>query len=76
LVVVPGDERGAESPWIAREATELAASAPSITVFITGGQIAYADVESSVEAGRRAIVIAVRPHRRHPRRRPCRINSG
>jgi SLOG in TRPM, prokaryote len=59
FVVVPaGDEWAAELPWIAGTATEPAGSAPSITVLTDGGQIACPDVESSVEAGRRVIVIA------------------
>ena len=58
FIIVPGDEWGAESPWIAHTATELAVAAPSITVLINGGQIAYSDVERSVEAGRRVVVIA------------------
>ena len=58
FIVVPGDEWGAESPWIACAATQLAEHRPSITVLINGGQIAYSDVERSVEAGRRVVVIA------------------
>jgi SLOG in TRPM, prokaryote len=58
FVIVPGDQWGAESPWIARTATVLAGSRPSITVLINGGEIAYSDVEHSVQAGRRVIVIA------------------
>jgi len=58
FVIVPGNQWGAESPWIARTATVLAGSEPSITVLINGGEIAYADVEGSMQAGRRVIVIA------------------
>ena len=57
FVLVPGDDWGAESPWIARTATILAGDAPSITVLINGGQIAYSDVERSVQAGREVLVI-------------------
>jgi hypothetical protein len=53
FVVVPGD-----APWIARTATALAGARPSITVLVNGGQIAYSDVQHSVEAGRRVVVIA------------------
>ena len=45
FVIVPGDDWGAESPWIARTATVLAGAAPSITGLVNGGQIAYADVQ-------------------------------
>jgi hypothetical protein len=58
FVVVPGDNWGDETPWIARTATVLAGAAPSITVLIGGGQIAYSDVQHSVEAGRRVVVVA------------------
>jgi hypothetical protein len=46
------------APWIARTATVIAAAAPSITVLVNGGQIAYADVQKSVETDRRVVVIA------------------
>ncbi len=58
FVVVPGDNWGDESPWIAQTATILAGGAPSITVLVNGGQIAYSDVERSVQAGRTVVVIA------------------
>jgi hypothetical protein len=58
FVIVPGDTWGDEAPWIARTATVLAGAAPSITVLIGGGQIAYSDVRHSVEAGRRVVVVA------------------
>jgi SLOG in TRPM, prokaryote len=58
FVIVPGDQWGAESPWIAETATVLADTAPSITVLINGGEIAYADVERSVQAGRSVVAVA------------------
>jgi TRPM family ion channel len=58
FVIVPGDDWGDEAPWIACTATVLAGTAPSITVLIGGGQIAYSDVQHSVEAGRRVVVVA------------------
>jgi SLOG in TRPM, prokaryote len=58
FVVVPGDEWGSEAPWIARTATVLAGARPSITVLVNGGQIAYSDVQHSVEANRRVVIIA------------------
>jgi hypothetical protein len=58
FVIVPGDAWGAESPWIAQAATVLAGGAPSVTVLINGGEIAYGDVERSVQAGRPVVVIA------------------
>jgi hypothetical protein len=58
FVVVPGKQWGAEAPWIARVATFLAGTTGSITVLVNGGQIAYSDVEHSVEAGRPVLVIS------------------
>jgi hypothetical protein len=58
FIVVPGDNWGDEAPWIAYSATILAGTAPSITVLIGGGQIAYSDVQHSVEEGRRVVVVA------------------
>lgn len=58
FMIVPGDQWGAEAPWIAHTATVLAGAAPSITVLINGGEIAYSDIERSVQAGRRVAVIA------------------
>lgn len=57
FVVVPGEEWGAESVWIARAAAALSAGSTSVTVLINGGQIAVDDVEHSVDAGRRVIVV-------------------
>jgi len=58
FLLVPGDQWGDESPWIAEVAGALAGSAPSITVLINGGQIALQDVEHSLAAGREVIVLA------------------
>lgn len=58
FVVVPGEHWGAEAPWIARTATVLAGTTGSVTVLINGGQIAYSDVQHSVEAGRPVLVVS------------------
>ena len=58
FVLVPGAEWGAESPWIAQVGTELAGGLPSVTVLVNGGEIAYADVEHSLRAGRPVLAIA------------------
>lgn len=58
FVFVPGDQWGAEAPWIARTATVLAGTTGSITVLVNGGQIAYSDVEQSIEAGRPVVVVS------------------
>ncbi len=58
FVLVPGDHWGAEAGWIAQVATELAGGTPSITVVVNGGEIAYSDVERSLDAGRPVLAIA------------------
>jgi hypothetical protein len=58
VLLVPGDEWGAEAPWLARVATELTGTAPSVTVLVNGGEISYSDVARSVEAGRPVLTVA------------------
>jgi hypothetical protein len=58
FVIAPGEEWGAEAEWIARTATVLAGGAGSVTVLVNGGEIAYSDVQRSVEAGRPVFVVA------------------
>lgn len=57
FVLVPGSSWGDESPWLARVATEIAAGAPSVTVLINGGEIAFQDAANSVAAGRPVLAI-------------------
>ena len=57
FVLVPGSSWGDESPWLARVATAIAAGAPSVTVLINGGEVAFQDVASSVAARRPVLVI-------------------
>jgi len=58
FLLVPGGAWGDESPWIARVAGELAGGWPSVTVLVNGGEIAYADVEHSLLAGRPVLAVA------------------
>lgn len=58
LVLVPGDSWGDEAPWLAAVADVLAAGRPSATLLVNGGEIAYEDVELSLERGRPVIVLA------------------
>ena len=58
FVLVPGKEWGAESPWIARIATVLAGTQPSVTVLVNGGEIVYHDVARSIDAGRPVVTVA------------------
>ena len=57
LLLVPGSDWGDETPWLARVAGALAGPRPSVTVLVEGGDIALADVEASVAAGRRVVVV-------------------
>ena len=57
-VLVPGEAWGEEAPWLARVATLLADGAPSVTVLVNGGEIAYADAEASIAEGRPVVVAA------------------
>jgi SLOG in TRPM, prokaryote len=58
FVLVPGSSWGDESPWLSLVATEIARSAPSATVLINGGEIAYQDVAHSLKANRPVLVVA------------------
>ena len=56
--LVPGDRWGDESPWLGRAAEFISDGAPSITILVNGGEIAWEDVSLSVQAGRPVIVIS------------------
>lgn len=58
FILVPGDQWGDESPWISEVATAMANGAPSVTVLINGGEIAWEDVWQSVRDGRPVVVVA------------------
>ena len=58
FVLVPGLSWGDESPWLSWVATEIAGTAPSATVLINGGEIAFQDVTHSLEAHRPVLVVA------------------
>jgi hypothetical protein len=58
FVLVPGSSWGDESPWLSRVATEIAGTAPSATILINGGEIAFQDVAHSLEADRPVLAIA------------------
>jgi len=57
FVLVPGSSWGDESPWLARVATEIAGGAPSATILINGGDIAFQDVANSLAAARPVLVV-------------------
>jgi hypothetical protein len=57
VVLVPGKSWGDEVPWLAGVAEVLAGDAPSATVLVNGGEIAYADAAASVTAQRPVVAI-------------------
>ncbi|HEY1367815.1 MAG TPA: hypothetical protein VGF23_11895 [Gaiellaceae bacterium] len=56
-VFVPGESWGDEVPWLALVADALADGAPSVTVLVNGGEIAFDDAAASVDAGRQVLVL-------------------
>jgi hypothetical protein len=58
VILVPGDSWGDESPWLADVADAVAGPAPSATLVINGGAIAYDDIARSLERHRPVIVLA------------------
>jgi TRPM family ion channel len=58
VILVPGNTWGDESPWLSRVAAAIADGRPSVTLAVNGGEIAYGDIEYSLEAGRPVIVLA------------------
>ncbi|HAV78514.1 MAG TPA: hypothetical protein DCX53_14290 [Anaerolineae bacterium] len=57
FLLIPGDDWGAESSWIAKIATVAAGSMKSITVLINGGDISRSDVEYSLLENRPTYVM-------------------
>jgi SLOG in TRPM, prokaryote len=57
FILCPGSNWGDESEWIAASASALAASQPSVTIMINGGQIAWNDARVNIRHGR-AVLIA------------------
>lgn len=57
FLLVPGSDFGAESPWLAQVASEMAGARPSVTVLIGGGEVSWLDLAESVAAGRRILAL-------------------
>jgi TRPM family ion channel len=57
FVLVPGSEWGDEAECLARFATVVAGSKPSVTVLVDGGEFAWEDVRASVSASRPVTVL-------------------
>jgi hypothetical protein len=58
FLFVPGSSWGDETPWLARAAGAVSGAQRSVTILLDGGEIAWRDVEESVRAGRRVLVVA------------------
>jgi len=58
FILVPGDKWGDESPWLAKIASHLAGSKPSVTILINGGAIALVDAQENLKVGRPIVAIA------------------
>lgn len=56
--LIPGDEWGSESPWLAELASEISADHPALTILVNGGQIALIDLKENLATGRPAIVMS------------------
>ncbi|WP_346291865.1 hypothetical protein [Sphaerothrix gracilis] len=56
--LVPGNEWGDESPWIARLATAIASDMPSVTLLVNGGGVTWKDAACSLAEHRPIIVIS------------------
>ncbi len=57
FILVPGNNWGDESPWLARVSSLIAGNYPSITLVLNGGEITWQDVAYSVKEGRRTLIL-------------------
>jgi hypothetical protein len=57
-LLVPGEQWGDESPWIAEIATHLSGGHESMTILINGGSVTVSDAYASVAAGREIVIVA------------------
>jgi hypothetical protein len=58
FVLVPGQNWGDESKSLADVGTAIAATHPSLTILLNGGNIAKQDIAHSLEAGRPVLVLS------------------
>ncbi len=56
--LVPGENWGSESRWLARFSSVLAGHFPSMTLLINGGQVSLKDLKLNLEFGRQVTIIA------------------
>lgn len=58
FVIVPGNNWGDESPWLAQVASILSQGFPSLTLVVNGGEITWQDVSQSLQFCRPVIALA------------------
>ena len=56
--LVPGENWGSESRWLANFSSVLAGSFPSMTLLINGGQVSLQDLKTNLELGRQVTIVA------------------
>ena len=56
-LLIPGNQWGDESPWIAKVASRLAENSPSMAILINGGEVTWKDAQSNVAVERTVVVI-------------------
>ena len=56
--LVPGENWGSESRWLAEFSSVLAGRFPSMTLLINGGQVSLMDLQLNLELGRQVTIIA------------------
>ncbi|MGF1569066.1 MAG: hypothetical protein ACFCVD_13520 [Nodosilinea sp.] len=55
--LIPGDDWGSESPWLAELASQLSNGQPTLTILINGGKVAFTDLQANLAMGRPAVVL-------------------
>jgi hypothetical protein len=58
LLLVPGADWTAGARWLSQAADFLAGDAPSVTILVNGGEVAYDDTALSIQARRPVVVVA------------------
>lgn len=58
FILVPGNDWGDESPWLARVSSLLSQGCPSFTLVINGGSATLMDAVSSIREGRHTVLLS------------------
>ncbi|MGI0491243.1 hypothetical protein ACN4EG_05490 [Alkalinema pantanalense CENA528] len=57
FLLTPGDSWGDESHWLAKVASELSGTTPSVAILLNGGNVTWQDALENLRAGQTVIVI-------------------